>query len=232
MRSTEVRISMLQRLPPTLNFGLEYVFEIHDVTEVQEEGILEDGTIEGYDRAVVSGLGAIFNLDSRDNVGSPRSGHFLQMSARFSSKLFGATTGHNKFIFDLRTYQKVGKKGVLAIQVYNESTLGSPPFQDMAWFGGGERGRGYFRGRFIDTHQYVVQAEYRYRFKPRWIAAGFGLVGEVSDKVGNFFSDLKPSLGGGIRFKLVKDQQTWVRLDIAWGKDGSSGFYFGVNEAF
>ena len=78
----------------------------------------------------------------------------------------------------------------------------------------------------------MVQTEYRYRFKPRWIVAAFALVGEVAPKVGEFFSDLKPSAGGGIRFKIVKDQDTWLRLDIGFGKDQSSGVYFGVNEAF
>ncbi len=57
-------------------------------------------------------------------------------------------------------------------------------------------------------------------------------MGEVADLPGGFLDDIKPSVGGGIRFKLVKDQNTVLRLDIGVGKDDSSGFYFGVNEAF
>jgi len=30
----------------------------------------------------------------------------------------------------------------------------------------------------------------------------------------------------------LKDQGTWLRLDVGKGKDGQNGFYFGVNEAF
>ncbi len=45
-------------------------------------------------------------------------------------------------------------------------------------------------------------------------------------------NDLKPSAGGGIRFKLLKTQDTWVRLDAGIGIDGSNGVYFGINEAF
>lgn len=232
MTSFELKARFLKRLPPSLNFGFEYVFEHHNVTEVEEGGILDSGTILGADKAIVSGLGVVFNLDSRDIVEAPSSGHFLQLSARFSSEILGANYNFNKFIFDLRTYIGVGEKGTLAFQAYSENTYGDVPFQAMAWFGGGERARGYFRGRFIDNNLYVLQGEYRYKFHPRWTLAGFALVGEVADLPGEYLEDLKPSVGGGIRFKLVKDQNTILRLDIGAGKDGNSGFYFGVNEAF
>jgi len=54
----------------------------------------------------------------------------------------------------------------------------------------------------------------------------------VSDRVGNFFQNIKPSIGGGIRYKFNKNQDTLLRLDIGVGIDGNSGFYFGINEAF
>ncbi|MBG7631369.1 MAG: hypothetical protein IZT56_13190, partial [Bacteroidetes bacterium] len=68
----------------------------------------------------------------------------------------------------------------------------------------------------------------------RWALAGFGLFGEVVNEPQDFFriSNMRPSFGGGVRFKLLKDQNTWVRLDVGKGIDGSSGFYFGINEAF
>ncbi len=232
MTSFELKARFLKRLPPSLNFGFEYVFERHNVTEIEEGGILDSGTVLGADKAIVSGLGVVFNLDSRDIVEAPSSGHFLQLSARFASEIMGATHGFNKFIFDLRTYIGLGEKGILAFQAYSENTYGEVPFQAMAWFGGGERARGYFRGRFIDNNLYVLQGEYRYKFHPKWTLAGFALVGEVAELPGEFLDDLKPSVGGGIRYKLVKDQNTVLRLDIGVGKDGNNGFYFGVNEAF
>ena len=232
MTSSEWTVAFLKRLPPSLNFGFQYILNIHKVTEVEEDGILDSGTVLGSDRAVINGLGVIFNLDSRDDVASPTEGHFLQLNARFSSENFGATSGFNKFITDLRTYVSVGEKGTLALQLYSENTFGDAPFQGLAWYGGSERARGYFRGRFIDNHQYVGQAEYRYRFKPRWVLAGFALFGEVTDQPANFFNNIKPSFGGGIRFQLSKTQSTLLRLDFGIGLEGSNGFYFGVNEAF
>ena len=232
MTSTELRVALLKRLPTNLNFGFEFIYQNHDVTEVQEGGILASGEILGSNRAVISGLGVIFNLDSRDQLEAPKSGYLVQMNARFSSEVWGATSSFNKYIADLRAYYPVGEKGTFAAQIYNENTFGEVPFQGAAWYGGGDRARGYFKGRFIDNHMYVIQAEYRYQFAPRWSAAGFALVGEVTDYPRDYLNDIKPSFGGGIRFKIIKNQNTVVRLDMAFGKDGNQGFYFGVNEAF
>jgi outer membrane translocation and assembly module TamA len=234
MTSHELKISFLKRLPPNLNFGFEYIFENHELTEVEENGLLDEGDIVGSDRSIISGLGVVFNFDSRDNVGSPISGHFLKMGARFSSEIFGSTQAYNKFIGDLRTYQRLSEQSIVAFQVYYESNYGDPPFQGLASFGGSTRARGYFYGRFIDKHMYVVQAEYRYRFRTRWALNGFGLFGEVANLPNDYFNldNIKPSIGGGIRYKLLENQDTWIRADIGFGLDGSSGFYFGVNEAF
>ncbi|WP_255572954.1 BamA/TamA family outer membrane protein [Hanstruepera marina] len=234
MTSTILKVSFLKRLPPALNFGFEYIYENYDVTEVEPEGLLSSGDITGSDGAVISGFGVIFNLDSRDNIGSALSGHLVKINAQFSSELFGATQTYNKFIADLRTYRSVGEKSIVALQVYYEGNYGNPPFQGLAWYGGGNRARGYYQGRYIDRSLYVVQAEYRYRFNPRWALAGFGLFGKVANEQRELFNfdRLKPSAGGGIRFKLLKNQDTWVRLDAGIGIDGSHGVYFGINEAF
>jgi hypothetical protein len=234
MTSYILKVSFLKRLPPTLNFGFEFIYENHDVTKVEEGGLLSTGDIPGSDGAVISGFGAVFNLDTRDNVSSPFSGHLLKMNAQFSSELFGATQNYNKFIADLRTYQKLGKHSIVALQLYYEGNYGTAPFQGLAWYGGGNRARGYYQGRYIDNSLYLFQAEYRYRFKPRWALAGFGLFGKVASDFKELvsFNELKPSAGGGIRFKLLKNQDTWVRLDAGIGIDGSNGVYFGINEAF
>ena len=232
MTSRTLRVAFMRRLPPNLNFGFVYLSENHEVTEVAEGGVLESGEVEGNEGATLRGLGVLFNLDSRSSIEAPVSGHFLQLQAQFASRVLGSTHSYNKFIFDARTYLDLGRRSILAMQLYFESTYGIVPFQTMATFGGGERARGYFRGRYIDNGQYVIQAEYRWRFKPRWVLAAFALVGEVGDIPRQFFKTANPAVGGGVRWQILKSQKTLVRLDIGFGKKGSNGFYFGVNEAF
>ena len=222
----------LKRLPPSLNFGFRFNFENHEVTEVQEGGILDSGIVLGSDRAVIVGLGVIFNLDTRDQVEDPHGGYFVNFNAQFSSENFGATHGFNRFITDLRAYRPLGEKSLLAARLYLENNFGDVPFQAKSQFGGGDIARGYFKGRFIDDQMYVLTAEYRWYFLPRWSLAAFGLMGEVSDINQDFFKNPKFSAGGGVRFKVLKTQNTLVRLDIGIGEDGNNGFYFGVNRAF
>ncbi len=229
-----LNISFLKRLPPDLNFGFQFVFKNHEITEVQEGGILDTQDIIGNRRTVVAGLGAVFNYDTRDNVGSPNKGFYYQAKAQFSSEIFGATQGFNKFILDLREYLPISKNSLLAFQLYSENNFGDVPFQALASYGGGSRARGYFYGRYIDKQMYVSQTEYRWRIKPRWTLAAFALAGEVANEPEDFFNikNIKPSIGIGGRYKIFKDKDTWLRLDIGSGVNGNSGFYFGINEAF
>ena len=230
----KLRINFLKYLPPNLNFGFVFYFANHQVTERQEGGILDSGLVLGSDRAVVSGVGATFNLDSRDDIGSAMSGNYLSLLGRFSSPLLGGTSGYNKFVLDLRTYQPITKNASIAARLYAENNFGNVPFQDMAIYGGSSGARGYFYGRFVDKHMYTLQGEYRWRFRPRWSFNAFGLVGSVDERPTKLyeFKNLKPALGAGIRWKILKNQSTWVRFDYGRGIDGQSGVYFGVNEVF
>ncbi len=232
MTSHKARVDFLKRLPPSLNFGLRFHYENHAITEVEEGGILDSGEVPGSEGAIIVGLGAIFNLDTRDQVEDPHGGYFVNFTAQFSSENFGATYGFNRFITDLRAYRPLGERSLIAARIYVENNFGDVPFQARAQFGGGNIARGYFAGRFIDNQMYVLTAEYRWRFLPRFSLAAFALMGEVSDINQEFFQDPKLSVGGGIRFKILKQQNTLVRLDIGIGEDGNNGFYFGVNQAF
>lgn len=232
MTSHVVNVDFLKRLPPSLNFGLRFNFENHEVTEIEEGGLLADGDILGSDRAVIIGLGAVFNLDTRDQVEDPKGGYFINFNAQFSSENFGATHGFNRFVTDLRGYFPISENSLFAGRIYVQNNFGDVPFQAKAWLGGSSIARGYFAGRFIDDQMYVFTGEYRWRLTPRWGLAAFALMGEVSNINQDFFSDPKLAAGGGIRFKILKTQNTLVRLDVGLGENGSSGFYFGVNQAF
>jgi outer membrane protein assembly factor BamA len=232
MKTIRFQATLLFRLPPSLNFGFEYLYEMNKMIETKEDGLLANGDIPGSEGADISGLSIVFNLDDRDNVYSTRRGNYMQLRAGFSSKVLGANYSYNKYIIDLRHYFPIKEKHVIAAQLYFEENFGDVPFQGMAWLGGGERGRGYYKGRYMDNNMYSVQAEYRWRFLPRWIGAAFFSLADVADLPNNFSNDPKYSFGGGIRFQPLKDNGTLLRLDYGVGRYGQSGIYFGVNEAF
>lgn len=231
MTSIEIRAAFLKSLS-FLNFGFEYYYNNYSITQVDSGGILASGAIDGVPNAATTGISFVFNIDKRDNNFVPQKGSFIRVDAGFSSKAMGGSHSFNKYKIDYRNYISVGQKTLLAVQTYFEYTFGDVPFQNASWYGGAERARGYFRGRYIDNHLYVLQAEIRARVLPRWTLAGFITGGDVMNIPEDIFTDIKTSFGGGVRYKVKKDVQAVLRLDIGFNQFGDSGIYFGVNEAF
>ena len=235
MKTFFMHLAFLKRVSGTTRFGLEYIYEKHTMLELAEGGQLASDSIPGGGDGTVTtinGFGLIFRHDSRDNVFSPNSGNYLQFKGRYSSKLLGASYGYNKFEIDFRKYFRLGGNNILAIQVFLMNALGNVPFQDMAWFGGEIRGRGYYYGRYIDKQMYSLQLEYRIRLHPKLSLAAFVSGGEVSSNIKQYFSNFHVSAGGGLRFKPMKKNPTLLRLDYGKGPGNNSGIYFGINEAF
>lgn len=232
MKTNSLQAALLFRIPPSLSFGFEYMYEDDHMLEVEKDGKLACDSITGSDGARLTGLSCIFNLDTRTNDYSPKRGTYFLMKAGFSSQVMGATASYNKYVFDLRKYLPVSYNSVLAGQAYFENTFGDIPFQAMALLGGSERMRGFYKGRFMDKHCYSVQAEYRFWFSMRTIVAVFAAMGEVSHIPSAFLQSPKFSFGGGVRYQPLRNTPTYLRLDVGFGQNGQSGVYFGVNEAF
>jgi outer membrane translocation and assembly module TamA len=79
----------------------------------------------------------------------------------------------------------------------------------------------------------TAQSEYRFPIFWRFRGAVFAAVGNVGGDAAELLqpADLKPAAGGGIRFKLLKDQEVSMRFDVAVSLEGVQ-VYFSFNEAF
>ncbi len=233
---TEISVSasFLKSLDNNVNFGFVFSFADYNVTDIQDSGILASGTVKGYDGARLVGLGFVFNFDLRDNKFSPLDGGFYQFETNFTSRVLGSTHSFNTYHLDLRRYFKLFPKHILAAQVYSRFTFGDIPFQALSYYGGSDVARGFFKGRYMDEHMYVVQLEYRMPVFKRWELAVFGLTGNVGNDMPNekLFDSFKSSFGFGPRYFIYKNKRTCLRLDIGINNEGGTGIYFGVNEAF
>lgn len=232
METFSFKIALLNRIPPSLNFGFEYEFEDHKMLEVKEGGILDTADISGSDGARTSGLSFILNFDDRDNIYSPASGNYLIFKGGFSSKTFGATHAYNRYFIDLRKYLLLANKLTFAMQVYFNASAGDVPFQSMSWLGGPERNRGYFKGRYMNKNYLLFQAESRWRVHSRIHINAFTSLGQVASVSDELFFYPKFSGGVGLRYRLLKSNPTLIRVDFGVTQYGGTGIYFGVNEAF
>jgi hypothetical protein len=134
---------------------------------------------------------------------------------------------------DVRHYWAPAVDHVIAANFYFAAVTGDSPFYKLPALGGGKRMRGYFMGRYRDQFYATVQLEYRQYFWRKWGFVVFGSLGDVAGEGIEFdFSQIKYSYGAGLRFLFNKKQKVNLRADFGFGKDGNSGVYFGIEEAF
>jgi outer membrane protein assembly factor BamA len=229
----KLRVEALKQTLGALNLGIQYYFDSVTMTEVQPDGELASGTVQGSEGGIASGGGLFMTYDSRDSIFFPMSGSFHQLSVLGFGRGLGSDFTFGRFCLDARRYLKLSPSRVLALQSYVLLQTGQPPFWRMGQLGGEDGLRGYYLGRYRDNDMIYVQAEYR------WVPvvwriglAGFAGLGEVADRLAGFkLSGLKYSYGLGLRFVFSRAQRLNLRLDYAFG-EGSSAVYFTAAEAF
>ncbi len=227
-----LRLNGLYQIKPDIFVGLRYWMDDYDIVEVEAEGLLANAPIVGAEGGFLSGLGLVYNKDTRDQIFYPSKGVYTEAVVFLNHRAFGSDFNYSKFIFDHSIYRKTSWKHILAFNVYAELTAGNPPFNQLSLLGGTKRMRGYFEGAFRDKQYLTVQTEYRMPLFWRFGLVLFGAYGVVSEDLGSIeIGNLKYSIGAGLRFLLDKKQKVNLRFDAGFGKN-TSGLYVTVSEAF
>ncbi len=225
-------LSFLKRLGKSFNIGFQYYLVDWNISETEEGRLLDSGLIAGSGGGTISGVSAVINRDTRDNIYFPMTGEFFEFNARTYPGFLGSSFEFSTFTLDLRKYFNLFSSHVLAVRFLMKNQSGDVPFIELARVGGEFILRGYFDGRFRDKHMAVMEAEYRMPLSGRFGLVAFTGVGKVASGFGDLgFDDLKPAYGVGLRYLFDKKEKIRVRFDLAFGR-GTSGFYFSVFEAF
>ncbi len=212
--------------------GVQYLFLNSKLTETEAGGKLASRDILGSEAGTASGVGAIVNWDTRDNIFYASSGSYYQLSARLFHDRLSSDFDFTNYQIDLRQYFSLASSHVLAVQGYMNVINGDPPFYMMSTLGGQNLMRGLYEGRYRDRNVIAAQVEYRLPVWRRIGAAAFAGLGEVAPKIGGFeLKNFKHTAGLGLRYQLVPAEKINLRMDFGWSKD-SSGFYLALTEAF
>lgn len=213
--------------------GLLYEFQRLFDVKYDSGGLFDKQNISGRKGYHVSGLGASFTYDTRNNAFSPDKGVMLQFYFNHFANYFGSDYNYTNFVIDARKFLNTYKKQVLALQASAFFNAGNVPLRSLALLGGANKMRGYYEGRYRDKNLIVVQTEYRLPLFWRFSAVGFGDVGNVADNLSEMnFHCLKYSYGAGLRFALNPTEKLNLRLDYGIGAGKSNGFYLQLGEAF
>jgi outer membrane translocation and assembly module TamA len=107
------------------------------------------------------------------------------------------------------------------------------PVRSLASFGGANRMRGYYDGRYKDLNQLLLQGEYRFPLVWKLSAVAFAGTGSVAASFSEYaLNDLKYSYGAGLRIPLDRKERLNMRLDYGIGQGKNNGFYLQLGEAF
>lgn len=226
-----VRLSLLREVFPDFLVGLGYEFDAFSNLKIKEGGILATSEVPGKRDGTVSNIGLQASYDTRDNIFFPLKGIYIQGNLFASSKILGSTFSYTKFELDNRFYQKVGKKQVLAANLFMANSSAGTPFYDLYYLGS-KRSRGFNNRRFQDNSELSFALEYRFPIAGRFGGAVFGSTGTVAPDLGAVFSSAyKNAAGAGLRYILNKRDGVRIRVDYGMSNEGGN-FYFTIKEAF
>lgn len=198
--------------------------------------VAEDPTYAKYnDKPFNSGVGAVFQFDSRDIPVNAWEGTFVELTATYFGSYLGGQNNYQVYDFDIRKYLKISRPGrTLALQFRGRFGYNDMPYGEMSQLGTPFDLRGYTWGRYRDNSMFFGIAEYRHMFlKSNGEISPHGLVlWTGAGSVGKTATDFKNWLPCfGIGYRLTVQPRMNLRIDYGFGTE-SQGFYFNFNEAF
>jgi outer membrane protein assembly factor BamA len=210
------------------------VFAGHsELTEVEEGGLLDRCEVVGCEGGLMIGIGPSVQWDNRDQDTATWTGGRYELSALFLHGALGSDFDFAQFYLDVRHFFPLPRQHVLGLQAYAQLGFGDIPAQAAARLGGDSMMRGFYGGRYWDSHMVTAQVEYRLPLWWRFGAAAFAGAGDVAAELGELDPlDLKLAGGVGLRYALNPKDRANLRLDFAFSSDGDFNFYIVLGEAF
>ncbi len=214
--------------------GISYDFRVDNITEVEEDGALNNDEVIGDEGGFLWGIGPTLKFDTRDNVIYPENGWLVSLNGIVYPDALANDYHFSRMDLDARRYLSVGDKNVFAFQSFvSFSTESEIPFYKLNNLGADVRLRGINANRYIDRHVFYFQTEYRRDVYKRFGMVFFSGFGEVANQVNQFKPNgLKYIGGAGLRYQFTKDSKINVRIDFSAASDGQTGIYAGIRESF
>jgi surface antigen Omp85-like protein len=189
-------------------------------------------------RSIGTNVGVLF--DTRDNAINAGHGSFASAEYRTFFEALGGNSTWQELSVDVRTFRPLTRSGSQRLAFWFSSDLvtgGVAPYFDLPTTGGDVRsGRGYAEGRYRGERLVYGEVEYRGSVTPSGIVGFVAFLNAATvanaDAGVSLFDSYAPAAGFGARVLLNKRSRTNLAVDWGWGKQGSRGFYLGLQEAF
>jgi len=161
-------------------------------------------------------LGLVVEHDTRDNIFTPRSGHFLEGEVVAARPALGGTTRYEQFNLRGFNWSPIGSSYVLGLRGDLQSTRGDVPFFALPYL----KLRGLPALRYQDRNTAVAEAELWGQATPRWSLLGFVGAGRAWGRKQDFTEvNTVHAAGAGFRYLIAKQLGIHAGVDIARGPE-------------
>lgn len=212
--------------------GIGFKFDDFNITRIEEGGLLETTQPIGYNGGTKSVLTLQAFTDTRDNTLSAYKGYYIEGILQRGDDLYFSDFEYMRFELDARYFHPIKDDVILGGQFYLINTGEEAPFFDIGYAGDAKHARGFPDRRFINYNIIATQIELRYPLFWRLRGVAFATNLLAPNSITKPFGGTSQfAFGAGIRFMLIPEERTSLRIDIAKGPDGTN-FYLTANEAF
>ncbi len=165
------------------------------------------------------GLAASLIYDTRDNTLMPTSGYIVDLTTWRYDETFGGDFDYQKHILKQSTYFAFAENYVLGLRLNLSSADGDVPFYAQPYV----KLRGIPALRYQGESAGAVEVELRRRLGERWSVSVFSGAGSNDARADRTETDddIK-TLGLGLRYLALKEQDAWVGIDIAEGPEDTA----------
>jgi hypothetical protein len=196
-----------------------------------------------YSPSAYNANGILFSLQyaTREHPIRSYGGVYAELTLGSNTRWLGSTHRATQLQYDFRKYWSLSKQRpdkVLAVWHWASYMLsGSVPYLDLPGTGSDayyRMGRGYTISRVKGPSYAYFETEYRFPITANHLLSGVCFVNlqTASDDLGKkIFQYWEPAAGTGLRILFQKQSRSTICIDFAKGR-GSSGIFFGLNEAF
>jgi hypothetical protein len=170
------------------------------------------------DKAVrIGGVTAAITHDSRDNLFTPRSGYYLDLSAAVFNKALGSDLDFKRLTLTGMQYFALDPQWSLGLRESLARNDGSAPFYMQPFV----MMRGVPAMRYQGDSVGQIEAEVRWQFWQRFSAVGFVGAGSAVDEFRQLTRTNNVVAGGaGVRYEIARKYGLHMGLDVAWSRDG------------
>jgi hypothetical protein len=207
--------------------GMKYLFLKTDVYTKGDSALPADFAKPLEYSSIVSHLGAVIELDARDNIFTPDNGIKFHFDAVRSDNVIGSDFEYWRLNYYSYFYKQLNEKLVGGLRIDGHQTFEDPPFFMYPYI----ELRGVPVNRYRGKASILTEAEFRWDFVKRWSIMLYSGMGKAFDKWNEFGdSKLVYNYGTGFRYLIARKFKLRAGLDFARGpEDFAYYIVFGSN---